>query len=223
MPDNALLTFILSFIGAGGGAYLGAYLKKKGENLATHEDLDKLVVQMAAVTKTTKQIEAQISNDLWDRQKRWELKRDAFFETMRELGTVESSIVKLSAVQESGTVMVGDIAVSSHQVWKDALNRSLEAYHVAYFSFNRAKRLGELVCEVAVAERFHETTSIITKLGMDASDGPVPNRILRLVEMGKALEALTEAIREELGLKQMVTPQSSVSSAAQAPAPPAQG
>jgi len=37
--------------------------KKKGENLATHEDLDKLVVQVRAVTTTTKEIEAKISTD----------------------------------------------------------------------------------------------------------------------------------------------------------------
>jgi hypothetical protein len=43
------------------GAYLGSYLKKKGENLATHEDIDKLVKQVSAVTVATKQIEARIN------------------------------------------------------------------------------------------------------------------------------------------------------------------
>jgi hypothetical protein len=39
------------------GSYLGAYLKKKGENLATHEDIDKLLDQVSAVTQTTKETE----------------------------------------------------------------------------------------------------------------------------------------------------------------------
>jgi|SRR6266851_2457929 len=43
------------------GAFFGSYLKKKGENLATHEDVDKLVAQMSAVTAATKQIEAKIT------------------------------------------------------------------------------------------------------------------------------------------------------------------
>ncbi|MGO9272316.1 MAG: hypothetical protein ACLQOO_19160 [Terriglobia bacterium] len=43
------------------GAYLGSYLKKKGENLATHEDIDKLVKQVSAVTAATRQIEAKIT------------------------------------------------------------------------------------------------------------------------------------------------------------------
>jgi hypothetical protein len=33
---------IISFVGGWLGSFLGAYLKKKGENLATHEDIDKL-------------------------------------------------------------------------------------------------------------------------------------------------------------------------------------
>jgi hypothetical protein len=46
---------------AGAAAFLGSYLKRKGENLATHEDVDKLVRQVSAVTAATKQIEARIT------------------------------------------------------------------------------------------------------------------------------------------------------------------
>jgi hypothetical protein len=51
------------------------YLKKKGENLATHEDIGKLIDQVRAVTITTKEIEASISDRSWNRQKHWEMKR----------------------------------------------------------------------------------------------------------------------------------------------------
>jgi hypothetical protein len=57
---------------SGVGAYVGAYLKKKGENLATHEDIDKLQQQVAAVTTTTKQIEATISGEVWRRERKAE-------------------------------------------------------------------------------------------------------------------------------------------------------
>jgi hypothetical protein len=43
----------VTIVGAWAGSFLGAYLKKKGENLATHEDVNKVVAQMAAVTQTT--------------------------------------------------------------------------------------------------------------------------------------------------------------------------
>ena len=51
MPDTNMLDWLgrwLLFYGltalvAGGAAYLGSYLRKKGENFATHEDVDKLI------------------------------------------------------------------------------------------------------------------------------------------------------------------------------------
>ncbi len=47
--------------------YFKAYGAKKGENRAMQEDIRKL-------TTATKEIEAKISNEMWDRQKRWELR-----------------------------------------------------------------------------------------------------------------------------------------------------
>jgi len=89
---------LVPFISAGLGAYLGSYLRKKGENLATHEDIDKLLDQVRAVTTTTKEIEAKISSDVWDRQKQWELKRDALFEALNKMGSVEDALSALHAV-----------------------------------------------------------------------------------------------------------------------------
>ncbi|MGD0291317.1 MAG: hypothetical protein ABSC63_16915 [Candidatus Binataceae bacterium] len=53
--------YVTLFILPAAGAFFGSYLKKKGENLATHEDIDKLVTQVSAVTVATKQIEAKIT------------------------------------------------------------------------------------------------------------------------------------------------------------------
>jgi hypothetical protein len=36
------LAWVVPLVSAGVGAYFGGYLKTKGENLATHEDIDKL-------------------------------------------------------------------------------------------------------------------------------------------------------------------------------------
>lgn len=71
------------------GAYLGSYLKKKGENLATREDIEGLVEQVSAVTKATKEIEAKISSDVWDRQKQWELKRDLLLDAVKRMDELE--------------------------------------------------------------------------------------------------------------------------------------
>lgn len=44
---------VFSFITGGVGAFIGSYLKKKGENLAIHEDIKKLVDQVKATTEAT--------------------------------------------------------------------------------------------------------------------------------------------------------------------------
>jgi|HubBroStandDraft_6_1064221.scaffolds.fasta_scaffold253337_2 hypothetical protein len=41
--------FVVSVVGAGIGAYIGAYLREKGRNLATHEDIDRIVAQLRAM------------------------------------------------------------------------------------------------------------------------------------------------------------------------------
>src|SRR5580704_7576098 len=89
---------LVPFVSAGVGAYFGGYLKTKGENFATHEDIGKLVDQVRAVTTTTKEIEAKISNEVWDRQKRWELKYEVLFEGVRRLAAVEEALNRLHAV-----------------------------------------------------------------------------------------------------------------------------
>jgi|ERR1022692_791970 hypothetical protein len=89
---------ITTVVGSWAASFLGAYLKKKGENLATHEDINKLVDQVSAVTTATKEIESKITSDVWDRQKRWELKREVLFETTKRIAIARSALTHLCAV-----------------------------------------------------------------------------------------------------------------------------
>jgi hypothetical protein len=98
---NLLLGIVLMVLSALGGSfvgYFGAYSKKKGENLATHEDIDKLVDQVKAITTATKEIEAKISHETWGQQKQWELKREAIFEAIRKTAKVKDALTNLHAL-----------------------------------------------------------------------------------------------------------------------------
>jgi hypothetical protein len=100
--DNAALLFLLPLIRSGIGTFLVSYLKKKGENLATHEDIKMLVDQMAAVTQATKQIEASIADDLWGKQKRWELQRDVLLAALDQIAKLQGETNKLTAMASVG-------------------------------------------------------------------------------------------------------------------------
>jgi hypothetical protein len=72
------------------GAFWGQYFKKRGENLATHEDVETLIEDLRQTTTAVKEIEAKISNDTWARQRRWDIKRDVVTEALKELGTLQA-------------------------------------------------------------------------------------------------------------------------------------
>jgi hypothetical protein len=88
-----LITLVLTTLASAfAGSYLAGYLKKKGENLATHEDIAKLVEQVSAVTKATKHIEARISNETWRRERRSDLQ----LRTIESFSTLTSDYIQRS-------------------------------------------------------------------------------------------------------------------------------
>ena len=62
--------------------FIGSYAAKKGENLATKQDI-------AQLTKIAEGIKAEISDKVWDRQKQWEMRRDVVFEMVRAHGELD--------------------------------------------------------------------------------------------------------------------------------------
>jgi hypothetical protein len=88
-------------LSAGVGSYIGAYLKKKGENLATHEDLEKVLVEVRATTKATKEIEAKITDEVWGRQQRWQMKRDVLFAATNKISAVKDALTSLYSIYET--------------------------------------------------------------------------------------------------------------------------
>ncbi|HEX4283602.1 MAG TPA: hypothetical protein VHZ28_00825 [Terracidiphilus sp.] len=84
--------WIANFVLSVAGASIGTYFTARAKNLATHDDLDKLVEQVQAVTHATEAIKAEISSGLWDRQKRWEVRRDIVLDFMRSAGRVDAAL-----------------------------------------------------------------------------------------------------------------------------------
>jgi hypothetical protein len=54
------------------------YAEEKGKNFARKEDLNEILAEVRAVTITQKEIEAKLSGEQWDRQIRWNQKRDLY-------------------------------------------------------------------------------------------------------------------------------------------------
>ena len=58
--------------------WLGAYGKEKGKNIARKEDLDEILTEVRGVTRAQKEIESELKEGIWNRQMRWNQKRDIY-------------------------------------------------------------------------------------------------------------------------------------------------
>jgi hypothetical protein len=68
---------------------------------ATHEDIRLLVDQVSHVTTATKEIEAKISHEMWDQQKRWELKRKTLFDLTKRLSDVKFVLLTMYGIYQT--------------------------------------------------------------------------------------------------------------------------
>lgn len=93
----AILAFLINAAIVGSGIYLSSYLKKKAEHLATREEFRDLQRETAELTRTTKEIEAKISDDVWNRQRRWELKRDILLEMAKKISGAYDALSQVFA------------------------------------------------------------------------------------------------------------------------------
>jgi hypothetical protein len=190
----ALVLFLLPFIAAAAGAYLGAYLRKKGENLATHEDIEKLNDQVRVVTTTAKEIEAKISDELWNRQKLWELKREVLFEAARSLAAIDEAIIGLDSllqVERNPDELGWDvIEAEQHAKWKRASVR-----------FDEAKMLVDMVCERETSQAFAKFQMIATQIAQAVTrNRDAEFRSESSKELSLSLFAARAAVRKELGI-----------------------
>jgi hypothetical protein len=178
------------------GSYMGAYMKRKGENLATHEDLGNLVTQMKAVTEATKNIEATISDNVWDRQKQWEMKRDALFELTRSLGAMDDALLDLATAYSCA-----NNAGEHHQEsWTTTKTEKLDSWRVASNNFDRARLLALLLCGDEIKKRMTAVSLLIRTVARKIFNGELQAYSESTKEIGTNLAGLFVAIRIELNI-----------------------
>lgn len=213
MDVTVLLIPALSAIFAGAGAYLGSYLKKKGENLASKEDINDLVEQTKKLTQTTKEIEAKISDESWNRQRQWELKRDIILEFAHSMRIFDQAIMQIS-------IKVKSRKQSQHEA--DNFSKALAAWNEASSKFDLDSYMVGLVVDNATRMALGDITKALRNAAGDILAEKVTNAYNdhhRNIVVN--LEKIRNLIRRELGIPdtplELATPQSSGSSATPTP------
>ena len=179
----------LLVVGSWVASFFGSYLKRKGENLATREDLKHLIEQTAALTQTTKDIEAKISGELWDKQKRWELKRDLLLDTIKALTALDSNLTSLHATFTNYGETDNQRATAANE-WSAATER-----------LELARQLAHIVCGDDVRKALHAAEDELGEGGQAILTNNFSNHSERIKQRVLTVRAVSVAIRKELGIE----------------------
>jgi len=183
--------------GAFVGSYLGSYLKKKGENLAKKEDIDDLIAEVHAVTTTTKQIEAKISNEVWDRQKQWELRRDASFAAAKAAGSVKDTLTVMHGILMTDK----QNAAQGKPLRPDKQGEAYATFNKACEELDQAFMLVAITCGDDVRNKVGEFMLFTRDLASEMADGKPEKFIERTNEFSIRFTNVAKVIRAEMGIK----------------------
>jgi hypothetical protein len=172
---------------AGLGAYFGSYLKTKGKNLATQEDIAKL-------TQTTKQIEAKISNEMWDRQKRWELKREVLEVAAKRVMTLETTLRNMAAASRTADTN----KAQGSTVYQEMLNEANDKWFAAKADYEETKLFLDSICGAEMNGSFEKYGKLAQDTAYKLNNGDMDILKNNWLEIVSARNGVRDAIRKEL-------------------------
>jgi len=189
---NPFTVFMLSVTGAAIGAYAGSYLREKGKNLATHEDIDRVV-------RATEDIKAQVSGELSVKQKRWDFKQHCYSELAENFGEQAAALQETRALLEERALLEnapGEVA----RLNKEAVTKQVWAKNEAVqTATQQIRRLGSKV-RIAVAP---EVRTLLSDVGdrWNSVDRALPHIDQVIIKRDIAYNAwiaIMEAARRDL-------------------------
>lgn len=209
----ALVVLLLNACLVGVGIYLASYLKKKAQNLATREEFADLKRQTAELARITGDIDNELKSDLWDRQKRFEMRRDFIFDAAKTVGKLHGKIVELDSACKAERRM----KLAGHQQ-SDLVTIVGTRWSETMIELGNMMTLSSIVCSDELTLQFKEFITRVIEHGESMREAGEDFLSKRASDYGRQVNVLYLAMKKELA-KPLATPQSSVSSAAPIPAP----
>ena len=192
---NGLLTLVIGALTLSFRSFTSSYSSEKGKNLATKEDV-------AELTKTIKEVEAKISNDVWNRQKQWELKKEVCFEALRQLALAQWHFPVITA--QSDIFRLTDKAEIRDKAYLD-LAKSHDALHDMIAAIGQTMLLAQATCDQKVWKTLEVAHDSIAAFGSASLAREVDDNEVRAktIDAKVAIKSAVAAIREDLGIQQL--------------------
>jgi hypothetical protein len=177
------------------GSFLKPYLSRKAENLATKEDV-------AELTRIAKKIEADISNDVWSRQRQWELKKEVCFEVLKQLALAQWHFPVITA--QSDIFRLTDKPEIRDKAYLD-LAKSHDALHDMITAIGQTMLLAQATCDQKVWKTLEVAHDSIAAFGSASLAREVDDNEVRAktIDAKVAIKSAVAAIREDLGIRQL--------------------
>jgi cytochrome c5 len=196
--DPAIRDFFL-IVGAALAAYFGAYFKRRGEDKAIKEGFAELLRQSAETTKATKAIEAKISDEVWDRQKRWEMKRDLMFETTKRMSVVKDKLISLCNAFDIAAQAENPVTAEVLGTKKKAAQEFNEAMN----ALEQNAGLIDLVCNESVKDTTFQACHFMRLCSAEIMNGRTDVFRRSTKGLGDALDTAINAMRAEMGIERV--------------------
>jgi len=191
MNDVSWLFYPGLFVASLVGAAAGAFFKRIGEDFAAQQSIQKL-------TATVENIKAAISDDVWNRQRQWELKRDAIQDAIRAHADLESALVNLNSCL-SGYLSISEKGLT------DKTDAEVSAAIQRFRNSRTSFRSAHLIADLAVGGQFSNAMSAYFLLTGAVSTDMTQNRSFLDSAKYKELESSGNSVilsaRQALGIE----------------------
>ena len=160
------------------------------------------LAQVKAVTKTTEEIKAEISTVVWNKQKRWEMKRDVLFEATKRIAEVDDAMLSYATVVKEDhakqKVWATVPPTMEEQLnWAEAKHERQNRWSTVSTAFDESRLFAGIVCGKEGKGAFEELGAFINRLAAQMTKDPNAYESSRADLINKIL-LTRNAIRKEL-------------------------
>lgn len=155
---------------------------------------------MSAVTHATKEIVAKISNDMWDRQKQWEIKRDALQDVIRTLAAGEAALLWLSSAFRAYEIKKGESTTAEGAALKSKA-AAAATWDKVSADLDRVGLMAALVSDIHVTAGIADASKAMKDTARAIFHKDVAHYPQTARQREEKIDRVLLAIRNELGIR----------------------